>query len=131
MEREKAKDVLSEEQKSALCLECGGKCCRELPISLAYDPDSEMFKKISSFFMQHGCRAVIIQKTLVMKVPHVCQHLLPDSKCAIYENRPVMCRDYDGRKDPTLFKECLWNRQEDGTMKSSAGYSDKATVQMV
>jgi len=37
-----------------------------------------------------------------------CQHLTPRG-CAIYADRPQACRDYDGRDDPVLDGECLWN----------------------
>jgi|WetSurMetagenome_2_1015567.scaffolds.fasta_scaffold385290_2 hypothetical protein len=137
MEREQVKaernDPLSVEEKTALCAKCGAKCCKELPISIAYDPESELFKRVTSLYVEHGCRAIVFQKMLLIKIPHVCQHLTVDSTCNIYDKRPQTCMDYDGRKDPTLFTECLWNKPvlgKGGGMTSATGYSDKAEVKL-
>lgn len=119
-------DYLTDEEKSALCLQCQ-KCCKVLPISLRYEPESAMFKTISTFFIEHGCDAMVIGNTFVISVQHVCQHLTEEG-CSIYEKRPEVCRNYDGRKDPRLARECLWSKR--AGMTSAAGYSDRAEVKL-
>jgi hypothetical protein len=40
--------------------------------------------------------------------------------CGVYETRPQMCRDYDGRMEgPQGVADCLW-RLEDGSMPAAA-----------
>jgi Fe-S-cluster containining protein len=120
-------DYLTDEEKSALCLQCH-KCCMQLPMSLKYEPDSQMFKEISEFFIAHGCTATVIAGTFVLSVPHVCQHLT-EKGCAIYENRPQVCRNYDGRRDPRLHMDCLWVRKVGG-MRTHSAMSDQAVVKL-
>jgi hypothetical protein len=84
-------DYLTDEEKSALCLQCL-KCCQQLPMSMKYEPDSPIFREVSEFFLAHGCKATVIAKTFVLSVPHVCQHLT-DKGCAIYGERPQVCRE--------------------------------------
>jgi len=36
-----------------------------------------------------------------------CPHLKPNG-CDIYETRPGVCRDYDGRQHALMKDKCLW-----------------------
>jgi hypothetical protein len=119
-------EYLSDEEKSALCLQCHA-CCKQLPMSIKYDPESPAFQAISEFFTTHGCEAMMVHGVYVISVPHICQHLT-ESGCDIYESRPTVCRDYDGRKDPRLLNKCLWVKR--GGMTTAAGYADRAEVKL-
>lgn len=46
-----------------------------------------------------------------VRIPSRCSHLSSEKpwKCDIYENRPKVCRDYDGRKSPDL--QCAWKAE--------------------
>lgn len=125
-------EYLTDEEKSILCLRCH-ECCKQLPISMKYEPNSEAFKQMSEFFRAHGCEARVIHGTYVISIPHVCQYLTTEG-CTIYKERPQVCRNYDGRKDPRLFNKCLWNRRQPAEkrgMTSAAGYSDRAEVKII
>lgn len=89
-------------KKEELCLKCL-KCCKELWIHTAFANDCigaiEFFK----------ARGMDVQKSdrgiLVIKLKSPCQHLT-DKGCAIYENRPYVCKLYDGRPDHS---DCKWH----------------------
>ena len=41
--------------------------------------------------------------------------------CGVYETRPQMCRDYDGRMDgPFGVADCLWRLEESGNQAATA-----------
>lgn len=125
-------DYLTDEEKSELCIQCQA-CCKQLPMSLKHEPDSALFQSVAGFFLAHGCEAQIIQNTFVVSIPHVCQYLT-EKGCAIYERRPQICQDYDGRKDPRLYNKCLWNKKfwsEKKGMQDSTGCNDFAEVKIV
>ena len=42
-------------------------------------------------------------------IPSTCPQLSEDG-CKIYEDRPVSCREYDGRTDTAV--NCLWGKDE-------------------
>ncbi len=45
-----------------------------------------------------------------LTIPHRCPQLTPHG-CAIYEDRPMACRVYDGRLDGSV--DCKWKELED------------------
>ncbi len=79
----------------SVCSYCIAKCCRyfSLPIKtpVTWDDYDEM-----RWFLAHGETIIYLEKgTWYLLVLAKCQYLLPDNRCAIYETRPQICRDYE------------------------------------
>ena len=70
---------------SATCEQCGGKCCRNLLLKMANQtPYMRDWMEL---------RGVVVGEHWFVNAP--CQHLTLEGACAIYENRPQACRDYE------------------------------------
>jgi len=92
--------------KSELCLECLA-CCRVVKIPLfgvgCLNGDALEFCDV------RGLEIVLEDGVYFVVIPHVCPQLSVDG-CKIYEDRPVSCREYDGRTDSAI--NCLWGEDE-------------------
>lgn len=89
--------------KSELCLECL-KCCREI----GWYVNSRDLHMIH-FYGTRGCEMFDDGNgSVLVTMPAVCKQLT-DKGCGVYKDRPLVCRTYDGRNDPKLKGECLWN----------------------
>ena len=77
-----------------LCQFCTAKCCRYYSLPME-EPTSRRDFDYIRWFLMHGRSAVYIEDgTWYLLVYSDCQHLLPDNRCAIYETRPQICREY-------------------------------------
>lgn len=105
--------------RQRLCLECL-ECCRSLTFSVPMHPmlgerTREVLEIYRSFYGVRGCRSaaeldymgVRGRHFLHVSVPLPCQYLT-ESGCAVYSQRPRICRLYDGRKDPMVRARCKW-----------------------
>jgi uncharacterized cysteine cluster protein YcgN (CxxCxxCC family) len=117
------KKRLSAKRKSELCLICG-KCCMSMTF-FGGDVDDESRDEIQ-WMELHGLKIDYIQKRskteYYFTIPQRCNALqeiktdagVANYVCGVYETRPQMCRDYDGRmKGPFGVADCLW-RLESG-----------------
>jgi Fe-S-cluster containining protein len=85
------------------CSGCNGHCCKFLIFGVNLDNHSpeEISNKLL-YFKEHGCQVkhhACLQ--WIVTVPSQCQHLTPFG-CAIYNDRPEICRKYDCRNEPLL-----------------------------
>jgi Fe-S-cluster containining protein len=93
-------------KKQELCKECQ-KCCKRIGIYTRYrdvDADAINFFKIRGFDVFFDDMGFV---KLELNLP--CPHLT-NTGCDIYNARPVVCAEYDGRKD--YGEECLWTTIE-------------------
>ena len=76
------------------CNQCGA-CCKELPVAI----NSKLDPNARAYYLARGC--VIKNGVVFAQCP--CPNLIcPDFvggkyRCGIYETRPRMCKDFDGR----------------------------------
>jgi Fe-S-cluster containining protein len=89
-------------KKQELCLQCF-KCCERVGFYTLYtdsDPDAINFYRIRGFDIsfEKGYLKVVID------LP--CPHLTPKG-CNIYNARPQVCVDFDGRRE--FGEKCLWS----------------------
>lgn len=92
-------------QKQRLCLECR-KCCQELGVFTLKAFYEDQPEDVIHFYKTRGCTITPHESGLIymsIKVP--CPHLI-ESGCAIYEQRPQICRKYSGIEE--FGKGCLW-----------------------
>jgi uncharacterized cysteine cluster protein YcgN (CxxCxxCC family) len=109
---------LSAKRKSELCLQCG-KCCMSMTF-YGGEVDDEARDEIR-WMELHGLKIDYVERKVnashtlteyYFSIPKRCDALQEvDGKftCGVYETRPQMCRDYDGRMDgPFGVADCLW-----------------------
>lgn len=110
---------LSAKRKSELCLQCG-KCCMSMTF-YGGKVDDEALDEIR-WLELHGLKIDYVEEPngteYYFTIPKRCDALQElDGKfvCRIYETRPQMCRDYDGRVDgPFGVADCLWRYEPAG-----------------
>ncbi len=77
-----------------LCEHCTAKCCRYFALPLETPTDLDDYNNMR-WYMLHGRVAVFVEgEDWYLMVYADCQHLLPDHRCGIYEDRPGICRTY-------------------------------------
>ncbi|HEU4390892.1 MAG TPA: YkgJ family cysteine cluster protein [Blastocatellia bacterium] len=112
------KKRLSAKRKSELCLQCG-KCCMSMTF-FGGEVDDDARDEIH-WMELHGLKIDYVERTnrrgrpvqeYYFTIPQRCGSLQEiDGKftCGVYETRPRMCRDYDGRMEgPFGVADCLW-----------------------
>ena len=102
--------MLTEERKSELCLECL-ECCKSLTFMFGSEKRDAVSKMTMEFYATRGCTVHNIEEMFFVEVPNKCPHLSAFG-CAIYAERPMACRLYDGRKHPVIRQRCLWMKEE-------------------
>lgn len=83
------------------CQRCGHCCVKVFFTHSALDLGQDD-KEMGAFFRHHHCEVVTLEKDnqtmLGIRIPLVCKHLSFQnglSSCAIYERRPVICKEYE------------------------------------
>jgi Fe-S-cluster containining protein len=77
-----------------LCNYCSAKCCKYFALPLDTPTTRKDFDYIR-WYLLHGEASVFIEEGSWYLLVHThCKHLKPDNRCAIYETRPQICRDY-------------------------------------
>lgn len=118
------KKRLSAKRKSELCLICG-KCCMAMTFS-GGEVDEEARDEI--YWMElHGLKIDYVQEKdrteYYFTIPKRCDALQEiktasgetNYVCGVYETRPQMCRDYDGRMEvPHGVADCFWRLEDEG-----------------
>ena len=95
---------LNSTKKKKLCLQCM-ECCKVFYVTTTWERYEE-----KEFYELRGCEVRPYKGYYIVIVPLPCPHLTPQG-CDIYNKRPQVCRDYDGRKDPFMKDKCLWNEE--------------------
>jgi Fe-S-cluster containining protein len=76
------------------CGYCTGKCCRYFATPIETPTAWDDYDAIR-WYLAHGRTLVYVhEETWYLMVSSDCQYLLPDNRCAIYHDRPKICRDY-------------------------------------
>ena len=86
-------------EEEQICIECQ-ECCKTLAVPY-YTADNDTIE----FYSIRGCERVINDQGAYLLIPFSCPHLIEDG-CDIYEDRPEVCREYDGRKVLFMKDKC-------------------------
>ena len=103
------------EEKSKLCQKCGD-CCKFILLDI-HRPDR---KDVSIGWMEVRGMSVVKKGDRFWKVriDYPCPMLVEDDgtfKCRIYDNRPLACREFDGRMEvPESGLKCAWKVGKSG-----------------
>jgi len=78
----------------SMCRECGGKCCQYFCFQID-EPDSfEEFDDIRWFLLHENITVHIDEGDWYISIANRCRALEEDGRCAIYDDRPLICRRY-------------------------------------
>lgn len=81
-----------------LCAHCTALCCRYFSVPIETPTTRKEFDNLR-WFMLHGRVTIYVESgTWYLCVYSDCQHLLPDNRCGIYDDRPQICREYSTNK---------------------------------
>lgn len=96
---------IDDPRKMELCKKCMA-CCMKVGFQM-FEPtiDQMEFYKTRGFKIHNEGRG-----WKSFSIEQICQHLDVEGRtgCKIYEHRPQICRDFDGRNTATLKGECAW-----------------------
>ena len=77
-----------------LCNYCPATCCRYFALAIDTPETCEEFDYLR-WFLLHDRAAVFTEEgDWYLLVHTACKHLRPDNRCAIYADRPKICRSY-------------------------------------
>lgn len=77
-----------------LCDHCIGKCCRYFSFPIDEPTSRGDYEAIRRHMLHAGTLAYVEKGTWYFVVMARCNYLLDDYRCAIYHDRPKICRDY-------------------------------------
>lgn len=117
--------------QSFLCMNCL-ECCNWVTVQTHLKDVHEQMEWYKFYIATRGCVVTKVKnRGVFLSTKSTCQHFLPGKGCAIYENRPLSCRMYDGRMDFLMKNVCRWNlldeilkEEEDETDSGLQGTSD-------
>ena len=88
--RPKKADVAPER----LCEYCAGKCCRYFALPIDVPTNYEEFDYVRWYLLHEGASIFVEDGSWYLMVQTICKALTDENRCAIYEKRPKICRDY-------------------------------------
>jgi Fe-S-cluster containining protein len=79
------------------CLDCGAECCKSVAIELDDPEDLDDYMDLK-WYLYHGFTVFQDHEgDWHVDIPHRCHNLLADNRCAVYRDRPPVCRDFEVR----------------------------------
>ena len=90
------------------CDHCTGRCCGYFALPIEEPTTGRDFGFLRWYLLHGNCAAFVDSGNWFLQVHGNCEHLQPDHRCGIYEDRPDICRAYsnesceydgDGRHD--------------------------------
>lgn len=77
------------------CSKCSALCCKYFALEIDRPETRNDFENIR-WYISHEKTSVFIQGgKWFLNVKNRCRHLDGDNRCAVYENRPAICRRLD------------------------------------
>ena len=84
----------SNPSSSCLCDQCAGLCCRYFALPIDNPKDASDYDNIRWYLMHENVVVFIEARQWYLGVMSRCKNLMPDNRCAIYHERPRICRSY-------------------------------------
>lgn len=76
------------------CDKCVGLCCRYFALAIDKPKTRRDFDDIRWYLLHHDTTVFVEDGDWYLQINARCRALRPDNRCAIYENRPAICRAY-------------------------------------
>ncbi len=93
----------NEEADRHRCQElCRARCCRYITVQISSPRRKADYDELSWFLTHDNISVYVNNRRWHLEVSNPCKHLTKRSLCAIYETRPIVCRDHaaDGCEYP-------------------------------
>lgn len=84
---------------------CGGctYCCNLLTFTMPSELVDFAFRE---FYKTRNCQLNDTATVTYITVPFPCPHLVEGEGCAIHEDKPLACQEFDGRDHPVTKEVC-------------------------
>ena len=79
---------------SVLCEHCTGVCCRYIALPIDTPKTRRDFDDMRWYVMHRGVSVFVDEGDWYIQFTSPCENLLPDNRCAVYDRRPAICREY-------------------------------------
>lgn len=89
----------------SLCDQCVGLCCRYFALEIDEPTSTSDFEDLRWYLLHEDTVIFVEDGEWYVQINNKCRALGPDNRCAVYDNRPSICRRY-GTKD------CDWHAAE-------------------
>jgi Fe-S-cluster containining protein len=88
-----------ENKKNSLtkCIECGNSCCRYITVKIPAPRSIHDFDGLFWELSHINVKAFKDSVGWYLLIYNPCVHLKNNGKCAIYENRPITCREHSNK----------------------------------
>ena len=80
--------------QECLCDRCTALCCRYFALGIDEPDTPEEFDDIRWYLAHENVHVFIEDGDWFLAIQTKCQYLQDDNRCAIYEDRPKICREY-------------------------------------
>ena len=90
---------------NSLCEQCVALCCRYYAFQIETPESKRDFDDIRWYLLHEDSLIFVEDGDWYIQVNRKCKALLPDNRCAIYEDRPAICREYKTN-------DCDWHAEE-------------------
>ncbi|MDY6914204.1 MAG: YkgJ family cysteine cluster protein [Planctomycetota bacterium] len=81
---------------SKTCRECGAKCCKYFCFEIDEPDTYEELEDVRWYLCHKGVTVHIDEDDdWYISIDNRCKMLAADNRCKIYDDRPLICRDYD------------------------------------
>ncbi len=77
-----------------MCFKCDARCCRYFAFEIDKPDTFEEFENIRWYIMHQGVTVHVDTGDWYISIPVPCKNIGPDNLCAIYDDRPLICRKY-------------------------------------
>jgi len=78
----------------SLCEQCVALCCRYYAFQIEKPRTKRDFDDIRWYLLHEDTIVFVEDGDWYLQVNRKCKALRPDNRCAVYENRPAICRTY-------------------------------------
>jgi Fe-S-cluster containining protein len=97
------------EPGEVLCQFCPAKCCRYFALPIDTPTEWSDFEYMRWYLLHYRAAVFTEDGSWYLLVYSPCQHHGEDNRCAIYDDRPPICRQYK-TKDCEYEDECVYDQ---------------------
>lgn len=105
-----------------LCDYCSAKCCRYFALPIEEPETRDDWEYIRWYLMHEGATLFSEDGAWYLLVHAECRNLQSDNRCAIYDTRPQICRDYS--VDACEYEDHFLYEQYLETAEQAAEYAE-------
>jgi Fe-S-cluster containining protein len=80
--------------KNSQCEKCNGLCCRYFALPIETPTDKDDYDDIRWYLCHEDITVFVEDGDWYINIKNKCRHLTSKNRCAIYEKRPRICREY-------------------------------------